>query len=99
MGHLLSGLRARRPRSGAPASRSLGSGRDGTGARRRAPERPQGSAGHAGSAIQDGDLTLLADVVSASARVADTSSRSRKVAILAALLSRLETGEVPVAVG
>jgi DNA ligase 1 len=44
-------------------------------------------------------VTLLADVVDASRQVAETSSRSRKVAILAELLRRLEPGEVPLAVG
>jgi DNA ligase-1 len=44
-------------------------------------------------------LTLLADVVAASRDVADTSSRSQKVAILANLLRRLDPNEVPVAVG
>jgi DNA ligase 1 len=44
-------------------------------------------------------MTLLADVVAASQDVADTSSRSRKVAILAELLRRLDANEVPVAVG
>jgi DNA ligase-1 len=44
-------------------------------------------------------MTLLADVVTASREVADTSSRSQKVAILAELLRRLEPLEVPVAVG
>ena len=44
-------------------------------------------------------MTLLADVVCASREVADTSSRSRKVAILADLLRSLEPEEVPVAVG
>jgi ATP-dependent DNA ligase I len=44
-------------------------------------------------------VTLLADVVAASTEVADTSSRSAKIAILAALLRRLERDEVPVAVG
>jgi DNA ligase 1 len=44
-------------------------------------------------------MTLLADVVAASREVAETSSRSRKVAILAELLRRLEPGEVPLAVG
>jgi DNA ligase-1 len=43
-------------------------------------------------------MTLLADVVAASNEVAETSSRSRKVAILAELLSRLEPAEVPIAV-
>ncbi len=44
-------------------------------------------------------MTLLADVAAASTEVADTSSRSGKIAILAALLTRLERDEVPVAVG
>jgi DNA ligase 1 len=44
-------------------------------------------------------VTLLADVVAASLRVADTSSRSGKVAILAELLGKLEPGEVASAVG
>jgi DNA ligase-1 len=44
-------------------------------------------------------MTLLADVVLASTDVAETSSRSRKVAILAELLGRLDPSEVPVAVG
>jgi DNA ligase-1 len=44
-------------------------------------------------------MTLLAEVVAASSEVAETSSRSRKITALAALLSRLEPGEVPVAVG
>jgi DNA ligase 1 len=44
-------------------------------------------------------VTLFADVVTASGEVAATSARSRKVAILAELLRRLEPGEVPVAVG
>jgi DNA ligase 1 len=44
-------------------------------------------------------MTLLADVVAASREVAETSSRSRKVAILAELLGRLEPEEVPLAVG
>jgi DNA ligase-1 len=44
-------------------------------------------------------MTLLAAVVSASRDLADTSSRSQKVAILAELLSRLEPNEVPLAVG
>ncbi len=44
-------------------------------------------------------MTLLADVVAASSEVAGTSSRSRKVAILAELLSRLDTDEVPIVVG
>ncbi len=44
-------------------------------------------------------MTLLADVVEASREVAETSSRSRKVAILAELLQRLEPDEVPVAAG
>jgi DNA ligase-1 len=44
-------------------------------------------------------MTLLADVVTASKLVAETTSRSRKVAILAELLRRLEPGEVPSAAG
>jgi len=44
-------------------------------------------------------VTLLADVVEASTEVAETSARSRKIAILAELLARLERDEVPVAVG
>jgi ATP-dependent DNA ligase I len=44
-------------------------------------------------------MTLLAEVVTASREVADTSSRSGKVAILAELLRRLEPDEVPAAVG
>jgi DNA ligase-1 len=44
-------------------------------------------------------MTPLADVVTASREVAETSSRSSKVAILAELLRRLEPGEVPLAVG
>jgi DNA ligase-1 len=44
-------------------------------------------------------MTLLADVVTASREVTGTSSRSKKVAILADLLARLEPGEVGIAVG
>ncbi|HEX8959619.1 MAG TPA: hypothetical protein VF770_07335, partial [Solirubrobacterales bacterium] len=44
-------------------------------------------------------MTLLADVVAASEEVAQTSARSRKVAILAELLRSLEPGEVPISVG
>jgi DNA ligase-1 len=44
-------------------------------------------------------MTLLADVVAVSREVAATSSRSRKVALLAELLRRLELSEVPPAVG
>jgi DNA ligase-1 len=44
-------------------------------------------------------MTPLADVVDASAQVAATSSRSRKVAILAELLGRLEADEVAICVG
>jgi DNA ligase-1 len=44
-------------------------------------------------------MTLLADVVSASQEVAVTSARSRKIAILAELLRRLEPDEVPICVG
>ncbi|HEX4281090.1 MAG TPA: ATP-dependent DNA ligase [Solirubrobacteraceae bacterium] len=44
-------------------------------------------------------MTRLADVVEASRLVGETSSRSRKVAILAELLRALDAGEVPVVVG
>jgi DNA ligase 1 len=44
-------------------------------------------------------MTLLAEVVAASDEVAATSSRSRKIAILAELLRSLDPGEVPIAVG
>jgi DNA ligase-1 len=44
-------------------------------------------------------MALLADVVAASQSVAGTSSRSSKVATLAALLRKLETDEVPIATG
>src|SRR5829696_5852507 len=44
-------------------------------------------------------MTLLADAVTASKEVAQTSSRSRKIEILAGLLRRLEPGEVPIVVG
>ena len=44
-------------------------------------------------------MTLLADVVTASRLVGDTSSRSKKVAILAEVLRRLEPDEVPICVG
>jgi DNA ligase-1 len=44
-------------------------------------------------------MTLFADVVSASSEVAGTSSRSRKVTILAELLRRLEPNEVAIGVG
>jgi DNA ligase-1 len=44
-------------------------------------------------------MTLLTDVVAASRAVAATSSRSAKVATLAALLRRLDAEEVPLAVG
>jgi DNA ligase 1 len=45
------------------------------------------------------DVTLLADVVAASQEVAETGSRSRKVAILAELLGSLDPDEVSVATG
>jgi DNA ligase 1 len=45
------------------------------------------------------EMTQLAEVVAASRRVAATSSRSQKVAILAELLGRLEPGEIAPAVG
>jgi ATP-dependent DNA ligase I len=44
-------------------------------------------------------LTLFADVVEASRLVADTSSRSRKIAILSELLQTLDADEVPIVVG
>ncbi len=44
-------------------------------------------------------MTLLAEVVAASGEVAGTSSRIRKVTVLADLLRALEPGEVPIAVG
>ena len=44
-------------------------------------------------------MTLLADVVATSREVAETSSRSRKVAILADLLARLDPAEVPIVTG
>ncbi len=44
-------------------------------------------------------MTAFADVVQASDLVAQTPSRSRKIAILAGLLSSLEAAEVPIAVG
>ena len=43
-------------------------------------------------------MTLFADVVTASKLVSETSSRSRKIAILAELLRELEASEVPIAV-
>ena len=44
-------------------------------------------------------MTLLADLVAASDAVAATSSRSRKIAVLADLLRRLDPAEVPIAAG
>jgi DNA ligase-1 len=44
-------------------------------------------------------VTLLADVVTASRRVAETGSRSAKIAILAELLRSLEPAEVAIATG
>ncbi|MBV9336473.1 MAG: hypothetical protein JO243_11320, partial [Solirubrobacterales bacterium] len=44
-------------------------------------------------------MTLFADAVEASELVAATSSRSRKIAILAELLRTLEPDEVPICVG
>jgi DNA ligase-1 len=44
-------------------------------------------------------MTLLADVAHASRKIAATSSRSEKVAILAELLRGLEADEIPIAVG
>jgi DNA ligase-1 len=44
-------------------------------------------------------VTLLAEVVDASQRVAATTSRSQKIAVLADLLRSLDPHEVPIAVG
>jgi DNA ligase-1 len=44
-------------------------------------------------------MALLAEIVAASSEVAGTSSRSRKVGLLAELLRKLEPDEVPAAVG
>ena len=44
-------------------------------------------------------MTLFADVVAASTEVGRTSSRSRKVAILAELLQSLDADEIPIVVG
>ena len=44
-------------------------------------------------------MTFLADVVAASTEVAGTSSRSRKTAILAELLEKLDPDELPIVVG
>lgn len=44
-------------------------------------------------------MTLLADVVTASREIAETNSRSRKIAILADLLRKLDTDEILIAVG
>jgi DNA ligase 1 len=44
-------------------------------------------------------MTLIADVVTASKRVAETSSRSGKIAILAELLGQLDTHEVAIVTG
>src|SRR5919204_2758387 len=44
-------------------------------------------------------MALLADVVAVSSLVAETSSRSRKIAILAELLQRLDADEVAIATG
>jgi ATP-dependent DNA ligase I len=44
-------------------------------------------------------LTLLADVVATSRRVAETSSRSQKIALLADLLRGLDAEEVPLVAG
>jgi len=44
-------------------------------------------------------VTLFAEVVDVSAEVAGTRSRSRKIALLAGLLARLERSEVQVVVG
>jgi DNA ligase-1 len=44
-------------------------------------------------------MTLFADVVLASSQVAETTSRSRKVAILAELLRRLDAAEIAIVTG
>lgn len=44
-------------------------------------------------------MTLLADVVAASRRVGETSSRSQKIALLADVLRALDADEVPVVAG
>jgi DNA ligase-1 len=44
-------------------------------------------------------VTLFSEVVRAGSEIAATSARSRKVAVLAALLRELEPDEVPIAVG
>ena len=44
-------------------------------------------------------MTLFGDVVTASTLVSETSSRSRKVAILADLLRALDASEIPICVG
>jgi len=44
-------------------------------------------------------MTLLVDVVAASREISETNSRARKIAILAELLRRLDTDEIPIAVG
>ncbi len=44
-------------------------------------------------------MTLLADLVAASSQLTATSSRSRKIAILAELLGTLDSSEVAIAVG
>src|SRR3954452_19384536 len=44
-------------------------------------------------------MTLLADVVTTSRRVGETSSRSQKIALLADLLRALDAEEVPVVAG
>ena len=43
-------------------------------------------------------MTMLAEVVETSRRVADTSSRNAKVGLLAALLKKLDSAEIPIAV-
>jgi DNA ligase-1 len=48
---------------------------------------------------RNGGVTLLADIVGTSGQIAETPSRSRKIALIAGLLRRLEPHEVPIAVG
>jgi DNA ligase-1 len=49
--------------------------------------------------VNAGTMTLLADVAKASSEVTETRSRSRKIAVLAELLRRLDPDEVPLAAG
>jgi DNA ligase-1 len=51
-----------------------------------------------GEGAEDG-MTLLAEIVGASREMTETSSRSRKIAVLAELLAALHAEEVPIVVG